>query len=341
LTLQNKNWLKDETFRLYLSGVSQKNIANTLKISVGMVNNFVGEIIKSDDTVDLQRQIAIVSKKNGVEIKQIAANLRWKNKIKQWSLDDRKIEKFLNVMNMLFNKYSIPPATAANRLCSIIEIMQRDNIEPDKLEEEIRSKNIELETINAQIEAKHKDLEKTYTKVEKKQTELRIKNKDLDQFHQLSQLLELFNYPEISTEYGMVVCAMINSKKLGYDPKAIVSLFGKSENLTKTIEKLEIKLQEMEDMLEFYIKRKNEEESRWNENQNAFEKFNSLIKDGLSAEDIFTVVHVLKNDFPDMDVPQIIKEIKTLGSIQAVRLKRQRILETTSGWMLDTPADII
>src|SRR6476660_9658029 len=120
MTLQNKNWLKNEIFRLYLSGDSQENIANTLKISVGTVNNFISEIIKSDDTVDLQRQIAIVAKKNGVDIKQIAANLRWKNKIKQWSLDDKKIEKFLDVMNMLFNKYTIPPATAANRLCSII-----------------------------------------------------------------------------------------------------------------------------------------------------------------------------------------------------------------------------
>jgi hypothetical protein len=334
MTLQNKNWLKNEIFRLYLSGDSQENVANTLKISVGTVNNFVSEIIKSDDTVDLQRQIAIVAKKNGVDIKQIAANLRWKNKIKQWSLDDKKIEKFLDVMNMLFNKYTIPPATAANRLCSIIEIMQRDNIEPDKLEEEIKSKNVELETINAQIEARLKHLEKTKTKVENKQTELRIEYKDLDQFHQLSQLLELYDYPEISTEYGMVTRAIINFKRLGYDPKAIVTLFGKSENLIETIEKLEIKLQEMEDVLESYRRRKSEEESRWKEHDNAFEKFKGLIKDGLKVEDIFTVVHVLKNDFPNMDVPQIIKEIKTLGSIEAVRLKRQRILEIANGWLL-------
>lgn len=48
-----------------------------------MVNTLINEIIKSDDTVELQRQIAIVSKKNGVDIKQIAANLRYKHIIKQ------------------------------------------------------------------------------------------------------------------------------------------------------------------------------------------------------------------------------------------------------------------
>ncbi|MDW0283439.1 MAG: helix-turn-helix domain-containing protein, partial [Nitrososphaeraceae archaeon] len=83
MTLNNKNWVKNEVLRLYLSGYSQENIAKELNISVGTVNTFVSEIIQSDDTFDLQRQIAIVSKKNGVDIRDIAANLRWKNLIKQ------------------------------------------------------------------------------------------------------------------------------------------------------------------------------------------------------------------------------------------------------------------
>jgi len=118
MTLTNKSWLKNEVLRLYLSGDSQENIANKLNMSVGTVNNLLSEIVKSDDTIDLQRQIAIVAKKNGVDILQIAANLRWKNKIKQSSLDDRKIEKFLDVMDILCNKYSIPPSTSANQLFS-------------------------------------------------------------------------------------------------------------------------------------------------------------------------------------------------------------------------------
>ncbi|MDW0342430.1 MAG: LuxR C-terminal-related transcriptional regulator, partial [Nitrososphaeraceae archaeon] len=88
MTLINKSWLKSEVLRLWLSGDSQEAIANQIKISVGTVNSLVNEIMKSDDTIDLQRQIAIVSKKDGVNIKHIATNLRWKNLIKQSSLDD-------------------------------------------------------------------------------------------------------------------------------------------------------------------------------------------------------------------------------------------------------------
>lgn len=119
---------------MYLSGDSQENIAIQLKMSVGTVNTFVSEFMKSDDTIELQRQIAIVAKKKGVDINQIAVNLRFKNQIKQSTLDDKKIEKFLDVMGVLLNKYSISPSAAANQFFSITEIMLREKIEPHKLE---------------------------------------------------------------------------------------------------------------------------------------------------------------------------------------------------------------
>jgi len=65
MTLINKSWLKNEVLRLWLSGDSQEAIASQLNIGVGTVNNLVNENMKSDDTIDLQRQIAIVVKKNG------------------------------------------------------------------------------------------------------------------------------------------------------------------------------------------------------------------------------------------------------------------------------------
>lgn len=104
MTLIDKGWLKNEVTRLYLSANSQENIAKELHISVGIVSNIVNEIMNSDDTFELQRQIAIIAKKNGIDIKQIAANLRWKYEIKLAGLDDRKIEKFLDAMDILFNK---------------------------------------------------------------------------------------------------------------------------------------------------------------------------------------------------------------------------------------------
>lgn len=327
MTLANKTWLKNEVIRGFLSGDSHEAIASQLNISVGTVNSIVNEVMQSDDTIDLQRQIAIMSKKNGVNIKQIAVNFRFKNQIKQSSLDDRKIEKFLDAMDIFCNKYSIPPSAAASLLFSILEIMLRENIEPHKLEEEIKSKINELRKLNAQIESTRELLKETRATVEQKQKELKIKDKDLDGFCQISELLEIYDYPEISTEYGAVARAMIDIKKLGYDPKMIVSKYEKFESLTKANEKLEAKSQELEEGLRLYTSKSDEEKLRWKDHGNAIEILSRLIRDGLKDEDIFMVAHVLKNDFPQSEIKQLIEDIHTYGNIAAAKLKLKREYE--------------
>lgn len=335
MTLINKSWLKNDVLRLCLSGDSQEAIANQLNISVGTVNSIVSEIMKSDDTIDLQRQIAIVAKKNGVNIKHIAANLRWKNLIKQSSLDDRKVEKLLDAMDALFNKYGIPPSAAANQFFSIIETMLRENKEPHKLEEEIKSQISELREIDNQIETNNKLLQESKAKVEEEQKVLKIKQKDLDQFHDISQLLELYKYPEFSSEYGAVTRAMIDIKKLGYDPKIFVSKYEEFESLVKANQKLKEKYLEAESMLRHYKHKLDEEEARWKDRGNASEIFMRLIKDGLKAEDIFMVVNVLKNDFPESGIKQLVEDIRTYGNIAAARWKSKREYEVVSELQLE------
>ena len=273
MTLINKTWLKSEVLRLWLSGDSQEAIANQLNISVGTVNSLVDEIMKSDDSIDLQRQIAIVAKKNEVNIKHIATNLRWKNLIKQSSLDDKKVEKLFDAMDALFNKYGIPLSAAANQFYSIIETMLRENKEPHKLEEELKSKISELREIDNQIETTSKLLEETKARAEEEQERLKINQKDLDIFRQISQLLELREYPEFSPKYGTVARALADMKEMGYDPKIIVSKYEEFESLVKANQKLKEKNLEAEEMLRNYKHKLDEEEARWKDHGNAFEIF--------------------------------------------------------------------
>ena len=271
-----------------------------------------------------------------MNIKHIAVNLRWKNLIKQSSLDDKKVEKLLDAMDALFNKYSIPPSAAANQFFSIIETMLRENKEPHKLEEEIKSKISELWEIDNQIGTSNKLLEETKARVEEEQKRLKIKQKDLDQFGQMSQLLEMHEYPEISSEYGAVTRAMIDIKKLGYDPKIIVSKYEEFESLAKANQELEAKLRESERLLRHYRRKSDEEEARWKDRDNAFEIFTRLIKDGLKVEDIFMVVNVLKNDFPQSGIKQLLEDIRTYGNITAAKWKSKREYEAESEFPLES-----
>ncbi|MDW0118988.1 MAG: hypothetical protein QOK64_00515, partial [Nitrososphaeraceae archaeon] len=270
----------------------------------------------------------------GVKIKDIAANLRWKNLIKQSSLDDKKVEKLLDAMDALFNKYSIPPSAAANQFFSIIETMLRENKEPHKLEEELMSKISELREIDNQIETTNKLLEETKARVEEEQERLKIKQKDLDQFRQISQLLELREYPEFSPEYGAVARALADMKEMGYDPKIIVSKYKEFESLAKANQKLKEKNLEAEKMLRHYKHKLDEEQARWKDHGNSFEIFTRLIKDGLKAEDIFMAVNVLKNDFPQSEIKQLIEDIRTYGNISAAKWKSEREYEEESEFPL-------
>lgn len=327
MTLQNKSWRKNEILREFLLGETQENIATNQNISVGTINNILSEMVKSDDTVEWQRQIAIVAKKNGVDIMQIAANLRFKNKLKRSSLDDRKIEKFLDGMELLFNKFSISPSIAVKKIFSIIEMMLRDNIDPHRLEEEIKTKN-------AEMELRIRNLEITKMRAQRKQEKLKVKEKNLQQFAEVSIALDLYNVHEFSEEYGNLARALIGIKNLGYDPKAIVAAHDKSESLTKENERAEARLQESENMLKSYKQKLDEAKSRWADDYDAYELFKRLVRDGLTGEVIFRAVHVLENDFTKNDIEQLIQDIRTYGSIVAARSKLQRKYEAETGTML-------
>ncbi len=330
MTLNKTSWLKGEVSRLYLSGYTQEAIAKEVNISVGTTNSIVNEIISSDDTINLQRQIAIVSKANGISIKQIAANLRWKNLIKLSSLDEKKIEKFLGAMDTLFNKYDVKPIIAANQFFSIIETMLRNKIEPHRLEEEIELKQDELQSIKAKIEANEKTLDESNSNLDREQAELKIRENDLEQFRQAREILRLYGNEQFSDEIFSFVRAIKDFKDLKYDPKDIISKYENMVTLTRTNEKLEAKMQRSEKILQSYRRKEREEETKWKDKEKAFEIFTNLINAGLKEEDIFKIAYILHKDFLENTISELVEDISTYGSISAAtwRLVRQDEAET-------------
>jgi DNA-binding XRE family transcriptional regulator len=324
MTSNRTSWLKGEVSRLFLSGYTQEAIAKEVNLSVGTTNSIVNELISSDDTINLQRQIAIVSKANGISIKQIAANLRWNNVIKLSSLDERKIEKFLNAMGTLFNKFDIEPSIAAKQFSSIIVTMLRNNIEPHRLEEELELKQEELQRIEAKIEDNEKILEQSNSNLEKQQATLKIREDELEEFSKVRGFLRFHGNAELSEEIFPFARAIKDFKDLGYETKEIISKYENMNWLTRANEKLEAKLQKSEKVLS-YKRKKDEEEAKWNDRYNAIEIFTDLVKNGLRGEDIFNVINIINKDFPGKTISQIVEDIRTYGSLSAAvwRLERK------------------
>jgi hypothetical protein len=83
--------------------------------------------------------------------------------------------------------------------------MQRENVEPHKLEEIIKSSVSELREIETQIDAKGKSFEDTKLKVDEEMKRLKIKEKELDVFRQIMLMLEMYDYYEISRELTLML----------------------------------------------------------------------------------------------------------------------------------------
>ena len=93
-------------------------------------------------------------------------------------------------------------------------------------------------------------------------------------------------------------------------------------------------MRESEEILQHYRRKSDEEEeARWKGYGNAFEIFTRLIKDGLKVEDIFMVVHVLKNDFPQSEIKPLTEDIRTYGDIAAAKWKLKREYEAETEFL--------
>jgi len=319
MDVNNKEWIKREVVRLFLLGLPQEKIAKDVKISVGSVNGIISEALSSDSTLDLQRQVAVVLSKNPTALKQIAANLRWKNAIKMSGLDDKKIERFLDAMDNLFNIHGMSPTIAANLLISCFDFMVKNQVEPDKLEDEIKQKQGELQHINDKIEVNKQSLEKSEAELKAQMDKSRLTKKAFNTIDNVCKILKLYEL-EI-WEFGDLARAIKELKKLGWNAKDIISKYQKVENLESEANTLETKMQKYETILENYKRKEREEKTKWGINFDGIQKFSKLVQSGLRPEDVLRISYILNNSFTPTSISQLIEDIETYGSVSAARSK--------------------
>jgi uncharacterized protein YajQ (UPF0234 family) len=319
----NNEWTKAETVKLFLFGFTQDKISKELKISIGSVNTILNEALSNDKTLKLQRQIAIQVNKNKTTVKQIAANLRWKNAIKLIGLDDKKVEKILDLMETILNKNNIPPATAADLLYSSIDLIMKNQLDPDRLEEEIKAKKNQLESVKEEIRLENAKLEKLRVKSEAQLEKSRLTSKTLDMLNNLSPVLNLYDLDVV--DLLQLPRIIEGFKRLGWDTTTIIDKYKKEEDLELGIKKQGTKMKKHEAVLEDLYRKRMEEERKWGIYSNGIQVFNKLVKSGLKPEDIFNASYVLKSNYTPETISQLLEDIDKYGSIAAATVKLERV----------------
>jgi hypothetical protein len=323
MSVINNEWTKAETVKFFLLGFTQDKISEELKISIGSVNTILDEALRHDKTLELQRQIAILVNKNKTTVKQIAANLRWKNAIKLRGLDDKAVEKILDLMETILNKNNIPPATTANLLYSSIDIIMKNQLDPDRVEEEIRVKKNELDSVKEEIRMENAKLEKLKVRVDAQLEKSKLNEKTLDMLNDLSTGLNLYDLEVI--DLLQLPRIIEGFKKLGWDTTTIIDKYKAEQDLELGIKKQESKMKKHEAVLEDLYRKRTEEKRKWGIYYDAFQIFNKLVESGLKPEDIFKASYILKNNFTPETVSQLLEDIEKYGSIAAATVKLERV----------------
>lgn len=206
--------------------------------------------------------------------------------------------------------------------------MLKNDIQPDKLKEEVESKNEELLATNEKIKEKKKLLEDSNTKIDNMLIKNNLKEENINLFLEISRVLELYGLDR--SEFFKLGRAIKDFKSLGWDVNHIISQYEEIESLKNTKEKLEKKTQKYELILEKYRRKVREEESRLSIHHHAFNIFSNLIERGLRPEDIFKNCLILKNDFSENLISELIEDIHTYGGISSARVKLEREYEKSN-----------
>ena len=90
--------------RLYLSGLPQEEIASETGASEGTVNAVLQEAILLDNTLKLQRDVAIVAKRSAISVQQLASALAVENSIKRQAFEQGKVHSVLKAIDHTFTQ---------------------------------------------------------------------------------------------------------------------------------------------------------------------------------------------------------------------------------------------
>ena len=326
MTIDNKEWLWKNILRLYLSGLTQEEISRELDVSEGTINAILQELIASDNTLELQHEIAIVCKKTGQSPKQLASNLRFENVILRMGYNKNKLHDLLGAINRAFvEDGSVKENYVAKLILDISDLVLK--------------KGMSLGNLYPQIESKYQELNKLNEETQKKESEIAIlqsrKNLALIDYQTTVAQLEKFaKLKEIFDEVGLDIDNMEETRNVLLDFQEHGDAIKIVEEL-KAIRLLDLKKADLEmeckrivENLDEMQKRKYELEQKWGYLFPSIQVISNLLQAGVSADDIsqiFQIPYIFENP---LILPNLCLDLEIYGKLSIAIFTKEREYES-------------
>ena len=213
--------VKKQVINQWLSGDSRDRIAADNNIGAGTVSNIINEWKKGveDSEYESVRELAVFSKKQGLNLSELASRFRLYNYISKLGANEDHIESF--IANCMSGANSLPPE-------KIIDLT-------NQLYDIAKSESIPLVEVPIYIKQKLEEKNRLEEQIQEAGTVLQSKNVDIETINEFNQLKEHLSKHNLSLEDPPRLLSILQTiKQIGYNPQKIVARFSHIESLRQT-----------------------------------------------------------------------------------------------------------
>jgi hypothetical protein len=322
LTIDNKDWLRTTAVRLYLSGLSQEEISNETGVSEGTVNAILQYAVISDDTLKLQREIAITCKKGGISVKQLASNMVFENSIKRGTFEEGKIHSFLKAIESKFTKDGIfEPDFVAKIIFEITMLVMKNGLSLQEVCDEIQNKYHELNGLNQEIKNTKTFLKEMQSRKINALSEHRLTRMELNKFRKVRKCFEAVGLD--FNEIDEIKNVLRNIKEKKHDIPDIINELKKIRSLQNTKQQLQNNCDDLQNILTIFKNKQEAQKRSWGFLYPAIETLNGLLRRGIDQNIIHDLFAMLQNH-PYLSINNLSEDIDTYGRIEGAIYKMRR-----------------
>jgi hypothetical protein len=206
---------KKQVINQWLIGDRRDKIAADNKIGAGTVSNIINEWKKGVEDSDYEsiRELAVFSKKRGLNPGEYACSIRLNNYIENIGTNPDEIESFIaNLAN------SPEPEKLIDVANQFAHVSRSESIPLGELEDHVKQKEEEKQRLDEEIEHKRAILESASVEIQ-----------TIDKYNQLEA--ELRKYHLSSEDPQRLLTVLNNIKNYQYDPKKILAEFSNIKSL--------------------------------------------------------------------------------------------------------------
>ena len=210
--------VKKQVINQWLSGDSRDRIAADNNIGAGTVSNIINEWKKGikDSDYESIRELAVFSKKEGLNLSELASRFRLYNYIIKLGANEDNIESF--IANCMNGANSLPPEKIIDLTNQLFDIAKSESISPDEVPDLIKQKLEEKQRLEEQIQEAGAILQS--------------KNVDIETINEFVRLKEHLTKYNLSLEDPTRLLSILQTiKQIGYEPQKIVAVFASMKSL--------------------------------------------------------------------------------------------------------------